>query len=66
MHQGKKPEQRNAARTTRASQFVEVVVHEDTVEPQVYRMHVNDVLIEVPEDFDDEVVLRLLHLARAC
>jgi len=66
MHEAKASERRNTSRTTREGQFVEVVVHEEVFEPQVYRVHLNDVMVEVPEDFDDEVVLRLLHLARAC
>lgn len=66
MQQEKRSESRNATRTTRTGQFVEMVVHEEVFEPQVYRVQLNDVLLEVPEDFDDEVVLRLLHLARAC
>lgn len=66
MQQEKRSESRNATRTTRKGQFVEMVVHEEVFEPQVYRVQLNDVLLEVPEDFDDEVVLRLLHLARAC
>lgn len=66
MHESKDIDWRNAPRTTGARHFVEMVVHEDVVDPQVYRMELNDVVLCVPEDFDDEVILRLLHLARAC
>ena len=66
MHESKDIDWRNAPRTKGAGHFVEMVVHEDVVEPQVYRVELNDVVLSVPEDFDDEVILRLLHLARAC
>lgn len=66
MHRDKKPEWRNATHSIRTGQFVEMVVKEEVVEPQVYRLQLNDVVLDVPEDFDDEVVLRLLYLARAC
>lgn len=60
----------NFARRARSEQtetvrFVELVTTKQTV-AATYRMHVADVTLELSADFDDEVVLRLLDLARAC